>query len=245
LSDIADSAARYVRQMTALESDRQSRAAFQDLAVTLAPAGGRLFDFGAGPGIDALFFAQRGFAVAAYEIDPSMCAYFARYCGEFIAAGRISIDCRDYKTFLRDESAAAVADLIVSDFAPLSLVDDLPELFCKFSTLTGKGGKVLASVLNPYFIGDMRYPWWWRRVPRLRRIGQYVLPSPQGPLTRRRLATLAADCEPYFKLVRIFPGAPSRGRERAVGLDPARIGLRGWLEIAVSRFIFAVFEKRA
>jgi flavin reductase (DIM6/NTAB) family NADH-FMN oxidoreductase RutF len=52
------------------ESDRLTRAAFQDLAVSLVPAGAHLFDFGAGPGIDAHVFAEREFSVAAYERKP-------------------------------------------------------------------------------------------------------------------------------------------------------------------------------
>ena len=69
---------------------------------------------------------------------------------------------------------------------------DLRELFGKFYTLTGPNGKVLASVLNPYFVGDMKFPWWWRRVPRLWRDGHYSLPSPEGLVARRRLAEFAA-----------------------------------------------------
>jgi len=42
-------------------------------------------------------------------------------------------------------------DLITSNFAPLNLIEDLPELFEKFHALTGPGGRVLASVLSPVF----------------------------------------------------------------------------------------------
>jgi SAM-dependent methyltransferase len=246
LSDISASALRYVEQMAALESDRRTRAAFQTLAVSLAPAGGHIFDFGAGPGIDAIFFAQHGFSVAAYEIDPSMCAYFACNCKEFMTTGQISLDGRDYRTFLSETpvSARSMADVVVSNFAPLSLVSELRELFRKFSALTGKSAKVLASVLNPYFIGDMRYPWWWRRVARLRRVGHYVLPSPQGPLTRRRLAVIAAECQPHFELVRVFPGPQNGGEAVSKGFDPARLGAASWLKIARNQFTFLLFEKR-
>jgi SAM-dependent methyltransferase len=245
LSNIASNASQYVEQMAALESDRRTRAAFQTLAVSLAPPRGHIFDFGSGPGIDALFFAQRGFKIAAYEIDPSMCAYFAGHCKDFIATGQISLDCRDYATFLSDTPlvARSSADLIVSNFAPLSLVSNLRELFHKFHALTNKTGRVLASVLNPYFIGDMRFPWWWRRIARLRRIGHYVLPSPGGPLTRRRFALIAAECQPHFELVRVFPGTPAGGQAVPEGFDPAHLNAANWLQIARNRFTFLLLQK--
>ena len=62
--------AEYVSQITAQESDRRTRSAFRDLVLNIAPPAARLFDFGAGPGIDARFFAERGFTIDAYDVDP-------------------------------------------------------------------------------------------------------------------------------------------------------------------------------
>ena len=63
--------AEYVRQITALESDRQARAAFWDLVAKIAPPHAALLDFGSGTGMDARFYVERGFAVAAYDVDPT------------------------------------------------------------------------------------------------------------------------------------------------------------------------------
>jgi hypothetical protein len=49
--------ADYVKQITALESDRRARAAFHDLVLRVAPPGAALLDFGAGTGMDARFYA--------------------------------------------------------------------------------------------------------------------------------------------------------------------------------------------
>jgi hypothetical protein len=54
------------------------------------------------------------------------------------------------------------ADLVTSNFAPLNLIDALPELFAKFHALTAPNGRVLASVLSPNFLGDLKYRWWWQ-----------------------------------------------------------------------------------
>src|SRR5260370_9589089 len=68
--------AEYFRQITSLEPDRRTRAAFQDLVLRVAPPGAVLFDFGAGPGIDARFFAECGFTVGAYDVDRRMVDLF-------------------------------------------------------------------------------------------------------------------------------------------------------------------------
>src|SRR5229473_2054589 len=131
--------AEYVRQITSLESDRRARSAFQKLVLRIAPPGAALFDFGAGPGIDARFFAERGFTVEAYDVDPKMREFFAAYCGDFIESGRVTLGCGNYLEFLSRKSAVAGhrADLIISNFAPLNLVDNLHELFAKFHELAG------------------------------------------------------------------------------------------------------------
>ena len=67
----------YERAMSASESDRRARSAFQQLVLSIAPAGAALYDFGAGTGIDARFYAEHGFTVGAYDVDPAMREHFA------------------------------------------------------------------------------------------------------------------------------------------------------------------------
>jgi SAM-dependent methyltransferase len=237
----------YVKQITRYEADRLARSAFQELVLKIAPPPGTLFDFGAGPGLDARFFAARGHKVEAYDINPKAREYFATYCRDFIDSGRITLHSGSYREFLDRKSAGAGAraDMVVSNFAPLSLVEDLPELFAKFHALTGPNGKVLASVLNAYFVGDMRFPWWWRRVPRLWRNGHYSVGSPEGVLARRRFAEFAALSSPYFTLARVFPGRPeSRAQPAPCGAELSRIGPRAWLGLVATRFTFLLFEKQ-
>ncbi len=152
--------AQYVSQITAQESDRRIRSAFRDLVLELAPPGAKLFDFGAGPGIDARFFAERGFTIDAYDVDPRMREFFADHCRDLIDSGSVTLEGSAYRAFLTGTTSGSgrPADLVISNFAPLNLVDDLGELFGKFNALTGPAGKVLASVLSPWFIGDLRIP---------------------------------------------------------------------------------------
>ncbi len=210
--------AQYVRQITAQESDRSTRSAFRDLVLGIAPNGAVLFDFGAGPGIDARFFAERGFTIDAYEVDPRMREFFIEHCRDLMDLGCVKLDGSPYRDFLAHRSARR-ADLVVANFAPLNLIDDLRELFEKFAALTAPGGKVLASVLNPCFIGDMRFKSWWRDALRLWRDGELFLPGPQAPHYRRLPGKFRAASAPHFRLSRVFRGLP------------------------LSRYMFLLFEK--
>jgi SAM-dependent methyltransferase len=236
--------AEYVKQITSLEADRRARSAFQDLVLRIAPPGAALFDFGAGAGIDERFFAERGLTITAYDVDPRMREYFSAHCRDLIDAGRVTLECGDYREFLTQKSAVAGrADLVISNFAPLNLVDDLHTLFGKFHELTSPKGKVLASVLNPYFIGDMQYRWWWRILPRLWRDGHFFMPGPQAPHIRRRLVDLSALSSPYFRLTRVFRGLPPYWGKHSNGVDVSRCERYVWLHVVTSRYMFLLFEK--
>jgi SAM-dependent methyltransferase len=237
--------AEYVRQITALESDRQARAAFWDLVAKIAPPHAALLDFGSGTGMDARFYVERGFAVAAYDVDPEMRAYFASHCEELIAAGRVTLETGTYREFLdrRRADLAAGIDLVTSNFAPFNLVDDLHELFAAFYACTGPTGKVLASVLSPYFLGDARYPWWWRNAARLWRNGRYALGGAQAPIVRRRLSDFVAQCSPYFRLARVIPGLPSRPAPSGIGIPGKPVGNFTWMRLLSCRYMFLLFEK--
>jgi SAM-dependent methyltransferase len=237
--------ADYVEAITALDSDRRARAGFQDLVLHIASPGAVLFDFGAGPGIDARFYAERGYTVQAYDVDPQMCEYFSVHCRDFIQAGTIALYSGTYRDFLaRKTLNEQRVTLVTSNFAPLNLIDDLQALFAKFHALTGPGGKVLASVLSPYYIGDMKYGWWWRNSRRLWRDGHYSVQGVQAPIVRRRLANFSSQCAPFFALKRVFPGhAPHRGR-RAKGVDATHDGGHAWLRLTTCRFMFLLFEKQ-
>jgi SAM-dependent methyltransferase len=238
--------AEYVKQITASESDRRARAAFQSLVTRIAPPGGTLFDFGAGPGIDARFYAERGFTVAGYDVDSQMLEFFAEQCRDLIAAGRVGLGGGDYRDFLECKSVGGMRDfdLVTSNFAPLNLIDDLPELFRKFHELTGAGGKVLASVLSPYYLGDLRYGWWWRNALRLWRDGYFFVQGAQARIVRRRLADFGARCAPYFTLKRVFRGLPPSTERDAEGFDVSAGAPYAGLHMSGCRFMFLLFEKR-
>lgn len=228
--------AEYVNQITAQESDRRARSAFRDLVLKLAAPGARLFDFGAGPGIDARFFAERGFTIDAYDVDPRMREFFGDHCRDLMDLGSVTLDGSAYREFLArtTDDRRQRADLVISNFAPLNLVDDLRALFGKFNALTGPKGRILASVLSPWFIGDLRSRLWWRDAPSLWRDGEVFLPGPQAPHYRRLLGHFRTASAPHFRVSRVF---------HANDTDPRRDGRFASLYAAGCRYVFLLFEK--
>jgi SAM-dependent methyltransferase len=236
--------AQYVAQLDARGSDRRARAAFRGLVLRLAQPGATLFDFGCGPGEDARFYAERGFFVQAYDVDEERCDHFASHCRDLIGSGQVTLERGAYEDFLaRDRSGAAV-DLITANFARLNLVVDLHELFAAFHELTAPGGRVLASVLSPYFFGDLRYRSWWRKLPALTRTRRHSMPGDQAPIGRRTLPDLAAQSFPYFALEKVFPGLPARRVREAAGLPLEGGTRRAWLRLTGCRFMFLLFTRR-
>jgi SAM-dependent methyltransferase len=237
--------ADYVKQITAQEADRRTRSAFRDLVTGTAPPGAKLFDFGAGPGIDARFFAERGFTIDAYDVDPRMREYFAEHCRDLIDSGRITLEGSSYREFLtrRTPDSTRHVDLVISNFAPLNLVDDLPELFGKFNTILGPTGRILASILSPWFLGDMRSRLWWRDALRLWRDGEVFLPGPQAPYYRRLIRNFRTASAPHFRVSRVFGGLPPRPGRHSNGIDLHRDGGIAWLQTVGCRYLFVLFER--
>jgi SAM-dependent methyltransferase len=228
------SGAEYVGAITARASDRRYRREFQHLALSLTAAGEAIFDFGSGPGIDARCYAEHGRKVAAYDVDPHMTDYFSVHCGDLIEAGAVRLRHGDYREFLAhpEPDEGWQAELVTANFAPLNLIDDLSGLFAKFSALTTPTGAVLASVLSPYFAGDLRYGWWWRNLTGLLRAGRYAVPGALALIWRRSLGEYARHSAPYFKLEKVFAGSSTRPCRRAVVAH-----------LTTCRFMFLLFRK--
>lgn len=236
----------YVRAMQRHESDRHARDAFQALALSLVPPCGTILDLGAGPGIDARFFAERGLCVRVYDSDPRMRSYLAATSRDFIAAGRILPETGDYPEFLARASDPDMprAHLVTANFAPLDLIADLPVLFAKLHAVTIPGGALLASVLSPYFLGDLTLGWRWRGMIGQLRTGTLTVLGAQGNIVRRCLGAFAADCAPWFRLERVFRGLPPRDAAEAAGIDFTLSPRTAWLRLTRCRFMFLLFRRQ-
>jgi SAM-dependent methyltransferase len=176
------------------------RHTFQQVALALAAPHSNIFDFGSGPGLDAEVYARHGHAVDAYDQDPAMREYFARHCAEMIREGRVTQRTGTYEEFLRADDGGW-ADLITSNYAPLSLVTDLPPLFARLHRLSRGRARMLACVLNPLYHRDLRRVWWWRNLRDLLWRGEHYVQLEHARIYRRSAGRIAELAAPFFRLV--------------------------------------------
>lgn len=228
----------YIATILAGDADRKARAAFLELAMSLAAPGAGIFDFGAGPGIDAKHYADNGFRVLTYDLDPAMRRCLLSHCREQITRGLV-VPCDEHPGTGTDGvgrfAQARGIELVTANFAPFNLVTEPREEFRKFHQLISPHGKLLLSVLNPYFLGDMKYGWWWRNALRLLLRGEYSLPGGSGLIYRRSPYRFRQLAEPYFSLQAVIRGLPGNLYRRGP-LPPQHL--------VTSQYLFLLFDKR-
>lgn len=138
------------------------RGAFQQLVLHTVPPESFLLDFGCGTGTDALFYAQQGYRVLAYDNSPGMLAQLTAKAAEEIASGHIIAYSSDYTSFLASSPHESLLDAIVSNFAVLNHVRDLGPLFAAFAGYLAPRGWLIVSVLNPFYWDEIYRRGWWR-----------------------------------------------------------------------------------
>ncbi|GAB3787916.1 class I SAM-dependent methyltransferase [Dyella agri] len=186
---------QYHEFMLASPRDRAVRARFQQLALDLLPAGAAVLDFGAGTGIDAKAYAANGHPTFVFEPAEAMHDCLMRHCHDEIAS----------KSIVAVASPlACTVQAVTANFAVLNHFVDHAVLFEQLSRVVQQGGFVLASLLNPYCLGDARYRWWRANLLNLVRRGHYAIPS-ESRIHRFAPRIVARAAMPYFRLERLAP----------------------------------------
>jgi SAM-dependent methyltransferase len=203
-------AAAYDAQVDGLADNRAIRDAFRSRVAMLAGAGRTILDFGCGTGIDAAWYAERGHRVIAYDISPAMLKVLRSRCVDAIARGAvIPIVPGDFKSLESTLKRIAPLGAIAANFAVLNHVEDLAPLLASLSTYLAADGSLVASVLNPWYRGDMRRRWWWRGLLGSLRTGAITV---RGDVTTYRhfMRTILRRLPPTLGLVDV-------GRSDATG----------------------------
>ena len=194
--------------------DRKVRERFQRLVFRMMPPDGTILDFGAGTGIDAACYAAKGYRVLVHEPQEANLSFLTEQCREQVASGSIAI------TSLPD---ARNVDMIAANFAVLNLIGDHRALFAKFAGLVAPRGLVLASLLNPFFLGDARYGWWRANLRTLVANGTYAVDGQSGRIFRFAPSFVGRAARPEFAVLRSVPG---------------------WPRLAMSPYVFMLFQKQ-
>ncbi|HUA81078.1 MAG TPA: methyltransferase domain-containing protein [Dyella sp.] len=186
---------QYHAHIQASQRDRRARDRFQKMALGLLTQGADILDFGAGTGIDAKAYAANGHMTFVYEPSDTMRDYLIRHCREEI----------DRKTIVAIGSPLTCkVQAVTANFAVLNHFDEHVSLFEELSRVVHHGGFVLASMLNPFYLGDARYGWWRSNLVNLVRCGHYAIPS-ESRIHRFVPRVVARAAAPHFKLERVAP----------------------------------------
>lgn len=186
---------QYHAFMQTSQRDCRVRDRFQKMTLNLLAQGADILDFGAGTGIDAKTYAAHGHVTFVYEPSEAMRDYLAQHCSDEIAR----------KTIVTVGSPLTCkVHAVTANFAVLNHFDEHVSLFEELSRVVHQGGFVLASMLNPYYLGDARYGWWRKNFVNLVRRGHYAIPS-ESRIHRFVPRVVARAAAPYFRLERVTP----------------------------------------
>lgn len=186
---------QYHEFILASRRDRRVRDVFQKLALALMPAGSNVLDFGAGTGIDAKVYAANGHRTFVYEPSDAMRAYLMEYCRDEI----------ERKTVIAvAPPLTQKIQAVTANFAVFNHFKDHALLFNELSRVIDLGGFILASMLNPFYLGDARYGWWRANLLNLLRSGRYACAS-ESHVCRFSPRVVVRAAMPHFRLERLVP----------------------------------------
>jgi SAM-dependent methyltransferase len=141
---------------------RALRECFWQRAAAEFRPGSRLFDFGAGSGLDAEHFADLGHRVTAYEPSAGMLALLRTRCAAQIAAGTVSPLGGTFAEVREALAGTPPFDGAICNFAVLSMIPRLGPVFRFLGSVVRPGGRLLISIQNPWYPGDLRRRAFWR-----------------------------------------------------------------------------------
>lgn len=181
--------------MLASPRDRAVRDRFRAMALDLLPAAADVLDFGAGTGIDAKAYAACGHRTFVHEPSQAMSDYLMHHCQDEIAR----------KTIVPiDAPLACQVQAVTANFAVFNHFADHAALFERLARVVLPNGFVLASMLNPFYLGDARYRWWRANAVNLLRHGRYAIDS-ESHIHRFAPRVVARSAAPHFRLERCTP----------------------------------------
>jgi SAM-dependent methyltransferase len=192
----------YDELMNRQPGDVWIRSAFQNWVAQSVEPASLILDFGCGTGIDARWYARRGYRVVAYDPAPAMQRQARRACASEIAQGRVQTLSIDYETFLATLEQQPRPQAVVANFAVFNLLPNLRPLFARLASHLAPPAWVIVSLLNPWF--------WKEQLPRLRRAKSRIhsLPHIEGrriispPLYRYLPTEIIQAASPSFVLTK-------------------------------------------
>lgn len=193
-------ASRYDSLLTAHPLQLWVRRAFQERVVQSMPPGSLLLDFGCGTGLDAAWYAERGYRVLAYDISAGMVEQLRRRCAGEIARGAVIPLVAPFEHFTSVVTGHPRPAAVAANYGVLNAMPRPRAFFEAVAPILAPGALLIVSVLSPFYWRDMLHAWWWAA---LRRSGppRAIMTSGDGIDTHRHfLSSLTDAAGPAFRL---------------------------------------------
>jgi ubiquinone/menaquinone biosynthesis C-methylase UbiE len=188
-------AEQYDSQLARSKQNQSIRDHFLARVTARVRSGARIVDFGCGTGIDAAWYADRGYTVVGYDISHGMIDVARHRCGAQVDDERVVFVSGQSSELWAALNDGEDADAIVANFAVFNHVHDLKELFRSAAAHLVSGGLVITQMLNPFYWRDVRRFWWWRSAVTSFASGAVVFRGPDTTTYRHfpRFVVQAAD----------------------------------------------------
>jgi SAM-dependent methyltransferase len=193
-------APRYDELLTVVPRERWIRRGFQGLVERFVRPGSLLLDVGCGTGLDAAWYAARGYRVLAYDISAGMVDQLRQRCASEIAQEKVVPFTAPFAGFAEAVAGRPRPDAVVANYGVVNAMPEPREFFDAMAPLVAPGSPLIVSVLNPFYWRDMTHRWWWSA---LRRSGRTrgIVTSGEGVATYRHfVSSLVAAARPAFRL---------------------------------------------
>jgi SAM-dependent methyltransferase len=245
-------APRYDALLTATPIDAWTRRAFQDFVAHRVERDRLLLDFGCGTGLDAQWYARRGYRVLAYDVSAGMLEQLRRRCASEIARGQVVPIHARFAEFAAVMAQQPRPDAVVANHGVLNALSQSRAFFDALAPLLASGVPVVVSLLNPFYWKDMVHPWWWTALARSVGTGAIRTRGPAFETYRHFASTVVAAARPGFRLTgRASVGALVRRYRGRLDWDrPAsvaeRIEARWWNAFplrSTGMFLFLSFRR--
>jgi SAM-dependent methyltransferase len=134
---------------------QRMRAELWETVTSSVPSGSRLLDLGCGTGIDAVYFASRGYEVLATDWSREMCARASERVERQELNHRVTV--RELGIHQLNELKADKFDAVYSNLGALNCVLSTQELEADLDSLLNPGGRVVASVIGRFCPWEVGY----------------------------------------------------------------------------------------
>jgi ubiquinone/menaquinone biosynthesis C-methylase UbiE len=123
------------------------RRRIRQIAESGLPAGGSVLEINAGSGLDAAYFAARGYRVHATDVAPGMLEAVEAKAAEPELGGRLTYEALSFHRL--EDAQGGPYDLVFSNLGGLNCTDDLEAVVRGLPSVLKPGGRVVCVVMPP------------------------------------------------------------------------------------------------